>query len=107
MAWKDKSMLYITVKDYGKGIDRTDQHRIFDRFIQLDSGATKSHTGHGLGLSIVKASSELLDGTISIESETGKGSAFTVCISESEKDDALDIISASGNEYIFEEAEEF
>ena len=107
MAWKQDGNLYISVKDYGTGIDRTDQDKIFDRFKQLDSGVTKNHLGHGLGLSIVKAAIDILNGTISVESEKEKGCVFTVSIPEAEEDTELGIVSDDGNEFIFEGAEEF
>ena len=44
--------LQISVQDHGVGIAPEDQQRIFDRFVQLDTGTTRSHLGHGLGLSI-------------------------------------------------------
>ncbi len=107
MAWKQDGNLYISVKDHGAGIDRTDQDKIFDRFKQLDSGVTKNHLGHGLGLSIVKAAIDILNGTISVESEKEKGCAFTVSIPEGEVEPELGIVSDDGNEFIFEGAEEF
>ncbi len=107
MAWKQDGNLYISVKDHGTGIDRTDQDKIFDRFKQLDAGVTKNHLGHGLGLSIVKAAVDMLNGTISVESEKEKGCAFTVSIPESEEETELGSVSDDGNEFIFEGAEEF
>ncbi len=107
MAWKQDGNLFISVKDHGAGIDSTDQDKIFDRFKQLDAGVTKNHLGHGLGLSIVKAAVDMLNGTISVESEKGKGCAFTVSIPESEEETELGSVSDDGNEFIFEGAEEF
>jgi signal transduction histidine kinase len=51
---------------------------VFDKFRQIDSTTTRSHSGAGLGLYIVKTFVELLGGTITVESRLGEGSVFTV-----------------------------
>ena len=107
MDWKQDGNLYISVKDHGMGIDTSDEHTIFDRFKQLDAGVTKSHRGHGLGLSIVKAAIDMLGGTISVDSNKGQGSVFTISIPEAEEETELGMVSDDGNEFIFEGAEEF
>lgn len=66
----------ITVWDEGIGIDVGDRERIFEPFEQLSRGH-EDH-GTGLGLTIVKNLVELHGGTVSVESEVGKGSRFTV-----------------------------
>ncbi len=107
MAWKQDENLYISIKDYGKGIEDTDRDKIFDRFRQLDTGVTKNHLGHGLGLSTVKAAIDMLGGMISIESKKEEGSVFTISIPEAEGEPVLGMVSDDGNEFIFEGAEEF
>jgi signal transduction histidine kinase len=76
---------------------------IFDRFKQLEMGTRKSHKGHGLGLSVTKALVELLDGSISFSSESGKGCVFSVTVPEAEAAPGMEAYSEEGNEFIFEE----
>lgn len=64
------------VKDTGIGIEMDKQQAIFGRFTQADNSLSKIYEGAGLGLSITKAYVEMLDGTIWVESEPGKGSTF-------------------------------
>ena len=61
------------VQDTGAGIDPAMQSRCFDAFTQVDGSFTRQHGGTGLGLRIVKRVSELMGGTIAINSEPGDG----------------------------------
>ncbi|RDB64466.1 histidine kinase [Gordonibacter sp. 28C] len=72
--------VWMRVADTGIGIAKKDQRRIFDRFVQADSSASRSYNGTGLGLSLAKEYAEMHGGTISVESEPGGGSVFTVRI---------------------------
>ncbi len=87
--------LLIRVSDTGSGIPKEEQGRIFERFYQVG----RDYVGSGIGLSLVQRLVELHHGTISLQSEPGKGSEFTVRLpasadaySQDEKGDA----SASG-----------
>ncbi len=100
---KEKGRLAIAVKDRGIGIRKADQDVIFDRFRQIDTGMRKSHRGHGLGLSIVKALVELLRGDISVSSARNKGSTFTFRIPESGKHEEMETFSEFGNVFLFSE----
>ncbi len=71
--------LTISVSDTGIGIPPDALDYIFDEFRQVE-GSRQQHKGTGLGLSITKKLTELLGGRIEVESEVGKGSAFTVRI---------------------------
>lgn len=72
----ENKMLVFYVKDTGIGIPFDRQQAIFDRFVQADLEITRPHEGSGLGLAIVKAYLTMLGGSISLESEEGKGSVF-------------------------------
>jgi CheY-like chemotaxis protein len=72
--------LYFYVTDSGRGIREDKLEVIFDRFVQAELGNTRGFEGSGLGLSIVKAYIEALNGTIEVKSEVGKGSTFLFSI---------------------------
>lgn len=73
---KSSADLKFEVIDFGIGISKEDQAKVFDKFTQLDEGYTKSTKGTGLGLSICKELIELLGGEIGVISEKEKGSTF-------------------------------
>ncbi|MBW7956857.1 MAG: HAMP domain-containing histidine kinase [Deltaproteobacteria bacterium] len=98
-AATEDGWLRISVRDRGPGIDPRDFNLLFERFRQLDSGASKQHLGHGLGLSIVKATVDLLGGDISVESSPGKGALFTVSVPEADMDVSTCAISMDGAEF--------
>jgi PAS domain S-box-containing protein len=68
--------LLFYVRDTGVGIPENRLNAIFERFVQADVHNTRAHEGSGLGLSIVKAYLEILNGKIWLESEEKKGTAF-------------------------------
>lgn len=77
----DATHLGIAVKDSGKGIEPQMQERIFEAFWQVDGSVTRqNNSGVGLGLAIVSALVALLNGRITLESELGQGSEFTVLL---------------------------
>jgi signal transduction histidine kinase len=68
------------VSDTGIGIPGEKQQDIFHHFTQGDAGTSRVYGGSGLGLSITRGLVELMDGRISLESEVGRGSSFTVSL---------------------------
>lgn len=70
----------ITVTDTGQGIPEEELPKIFEAFRQVKGTIIGEHGGAGLGLSIVKQLVKLMGGTISAESEVGKGSAFSISL---------------------------
>ncbi len=71
-----------TVRDTGPGIAPEDLGKLFHSFSQVDSSATRKHGGTGLGLAISQRFCQLMGGRISVESQPGAGSAFTIHLPE-------------------------
>jgi signal transduction histidine kinase len=78
--WKEHSVLVLQVSDTGCGIPKQFHQKIFDSFWQVDMSMTREYGGTGLGLAITKQFVDLLGGEISVNSNVGKGSVFTVRI---------------------------
>jgi signal transduction histidine kinase len=70
----------IRVCDTGVGIPAAFLPHLFDEFRQASDGIQRAQEGSGLGLTVTKRLVELMGGTISVESEEGRGSTFTVCL---------------------------
>ncbi len=73
-----EEMIRVSVTDTGLGIPSEDLSRIFERFYRVDRGRSRDSGGTGLGLSLVKHVVERSGGTISVASEVGRGTTFTI-----------------------------
>ena len=82
----EKISLCFQIKDTGVGIKKEDLPALFDEFKRLDLGKNRNVEGSGLGLNIVKQLVYLMQGNISVDSEYGKGSTFTVFIPQLVRD---------------------
>jgi signal transduction histidine kinase len=76
----DDQQWEIAVTDTGQGIPKEDLPSIFDAFRQVEGTTTRVHGGFGLGLSIVKQLVTLMGGNISVDSELGRGSTFSIAL---------------------------
>lgn len=77
-AGPGKMMLTVRIEDTGLGIPEEKLRAVFEKFSQVDTSSTRRHEGTGLGLAITAGLTELFGGRIEVESELGRGSAFTV-----------------------------
>lgn len=79
-VFDDQSTIKFEIKDTGIGMDKSFIPRIFDSFTQEDGSRNNKYGSTGLGMAIAKNIVELMNGTISVESEKGVGTQFTVVI---------------------------
>jgi len=84
-AAKEVSLLF-SVADTGIGISPKQRAHIFDKFTQADASTSRKFGGTGLGLAITKHFVELMGGTLSVQSEPGRGSVFSFTVSLARQD---------------------
>ena len=78
LSTQERRYVKLAIADEGPGIPISEASRVFDRFYRLDGGRTRDEGGAGLGLAIAKWSVEAHGGEILLDSELGRGSAFTI-----------------------------
>lgn len=88
----DDGNLVLTVDDTGEGMDDEALSNVFVRFWQADMSAKRKHRGAGIGLALVKSLIESMEGEISVKSQIGKGTKFTVVIPAPEPDEGASVI---------------
>jgi signal transduction histidine kinase len=85
-AYTENGALEVSVEDTGIGIALEEQERVFERFYRVERSRGSGSGGSGLGLALVKDIASIFGGRISLESELGRGSLFTLTLPlESEK----------------------
>ncbi|MBW4656005.1 MAG: GAF domain-containing protein [Kaiparowitsia implicata GSE-PSE-MK54-09C] len=77
-VYAQADQLYFAVQDTGIGISKTDQERLFQTFTQLDGGLSRQYEGTGLGLVLAQRLAHLHGGDITVTSDVGQGSCFTL-----------------------------
>ena len=85
----------LAVTDTGIGISEIDRDRLFQPFVQIDSALNRQYEGSGLGLSLVKQMVELHGGYVTLESEFGLGSRFSVYLPDAGLDRSAGVAAAS------------
>ena len=90
--FEDQSTLKFCIRDTGIGMDKEFIPKIFEAFSQEDSSRKNKYGSTGLGMAITRSIVEMMNGTISVESEKGVGSTFTVAVTlrNSEQTDRAD-----------------
>jgi signal transduction histidine kinase/class 3 adenylate cyclase len=88
LALKEGS-IELEVEDNGIGIPNDQLERIFDRFTQVESSATRRYEGSGIGLALAKEIVTMHGGTIAVESDPGRGSTFTITLPRGDMTTAL------------------
>ncbi|MEK6482212.1 ATP-binding protein [Catalinimonas sp. 4WD22] len=81
----DREHIVIKVKDQGPGFSPEDKKHLYKKFTKLSARPTSGESSHGLGLAIVKTLVDKMQGSIELESETGKGSQFILTFPANEK----------------------
>ncbi len=79
-AWQENGALKLVVSDTGIGMKKEVLDHIFEEFRQADMSSTRKYGGTGLGLAITKRFVHLLNGDLSVKSEVGKGTTFTITL---------------------------
>jgi signal transduction histidine kinase/CHASE3 domain sensor protein len=79
-AQKDTTMAHVFIQDTGKGIPADRLQSIFEPFVQVEDSLTRTASGAGLGLAISRDLARAMGGDLTVDSELGKGSTFTIVL---------------------------
>ncbi len=99
--------LVIEVSDTGIGVPQEKQERIFERFSQVEEGASRSYEGMGIGLSLVKDFVEQHGGTVVLDSAPGRGSTFTVTLPRGREHFTVPVVTSDASRPISEQKLDF
>lgn len=77
---KENGLVAFVIKDTGIGIEQKNFEKVFEEFQQVDSSSTRKYKGTGLGLPIARKLARMLGGDLTVESELGRGSTFTLTV---------------------------
>ncbi|MDA1082308.1 MAG: response regulator [Gemmatimonadetes bacterium] len=99
---KGQDVFVFRVRDTGIGMSPEQLSRLFQPFMQAESSTTKRFGGTGLGLAITKHLAEMMSGTVTVESELGRGTTFTLRLpnsplSQDQATDSTGVVSESSN----------
>jgi signal transduction histidine kinase len=92
---EEQAWTTVTVRDTGSGIPPEKVALIWDAFVQGDDSRTRTHGGSGLGLTISRRLTRLMGGEITVTSEPGKGSEFTVWLPAATTDSLPTAVTAA------------
>ncbi len=98
--YRNKNMACISVQDEGIGIPKDKQSYIFERFGQVNTSLSRQAEGTGIGLHLVNLFVNIMNGEITLDSEEGKGSTFTVKIPVKKMNDFEDGLNLNAENYI-------
>jgi len=80
IRYDENDSILITISDNGPGIPPDKLDRIFEPFVQLESGRTRTHDGAGLGLAISRNLARAMGGDLTVQSTIGEGTTFTLSL---------------------------
>jgi hypothetical protein len=92
---EERTWTTVTVRDTGSGIPPEKVPLIWDAFVQGDDSRTRTHGGSGLGLTISRRLTRLMGGEITVTSEPGKGSEFTIWLPAAATDSVPTAVTAA------------
>lgn len=84
-AWSDKKSVYLEVQDNGRGINKEEQRKVFEKFYRTDDVHESKVKGSGIGLNLVAHIVKAHGGEIALESDVGKGTIVTINLPRTEK----------------------
>jgi signal transduction histidine kinase len=100
VAHVEEGHLKFSIENLGNGIENFEYKHIFNRFHQIENGSTKTHQGHGLGLSIIKEMVDFLKGELTIDSEKNKSTKVKITLPLFSQEEMPEDFS-TGNDVLF------